>query len=477
MAPDRRMPIFFPFLAASLLLYISPVSADNCGSGANCGSLCCSQYGYCGSTSAYCGTGCNPKGGTCPSTGKCGSGSNCGSLCCSQYGYCGSTSAYCGTGCQPSGGTCPSPAKSPPPSPPPRNPPPATSGCGTGPNCGTLCCSQYGYCGSTSAYCGTGCNAKGGTCPGSTPTSATPPPSSTPPSPKGGGGGLLVMYWGQNGNEGSLAAACQSGCYDIVILSFLVSFGAGRALQLNFAGHCDPGSGDCAKLTTDIQICQGLGKKVLLSLGGASGSYGFSSDGDAQSVATTIWNTFLGGSGSSRPLGAAQLDGVDLDIENNAATGYGAFVVSMRALMNKGGKNYLIGAAPQCPYPDASLGPSSGTALGVDPTYFDYVWVQFYNNFCQYSSSSGVSGLIQSWKQWNSWMASASPKTKLVMGLPASTSAAGSGFIPQSTVINTVLPAIKSSSNYGGIMMWSVYYDVTNVINGKPYSCAIRSAL
>src|SRR6187455_2805283 len=27
-------------------------------------------------------------------------------LCCSQYGWCGSTSAYCSTGCQPSFGTC-----------------------------------------------------------------------------------------------------------------------------------------------------------------------------------------------------------------------------------------------------------------------------------------------------------------------------------------------------------------------------------
>src|SRR3954463_7304705 len=41
--------------------------------------------------------------GSCGPTGK---NQNCGSLCCSQYGYCGSTSAYCGAGCQAGFGKC-----------------------------------------------------------------------------------------------------------------------------------------------------------------------------------------------------------------------------------------------------------------------------------------------------------------------------------------------------------------------------------
>ena len=53
-------------------------------------------------------------------------------------------------------------------------------------NCGTtgcarnLCCSRYGYCGTTAAYCGTGC--RSGPC-----SSRTTP---IPPTPSGGGGGL-----------------------------------------------------------------------------------------------------------------------------------------------------------------------------------------------------------------------------------------------------------------------------------------------
>lgn len=48
---------------------------------------------------------------------------------------------------------------------------------------GGLCCSQYGYCGSTSAYCGAGCQSQCGGGGGST-------PSPSPPSGGGGGGGV-----------------------------------------------------------------------------------------------------------------------------------------------------------------------------------------------------------------------------------------------------------------------------------------------
>lgn len=81
------------------------------------GGPCCSQYGYCGTTSDYCGTGCQSAFGKCagsevipidpnvcgPSNGnnKCLSG-----LCCSHVGYCGNTTDYCGTGCQSGFGDC-----------------------------------------------------------------------------------------------------------------------------------------------------------------------------------------------------------------------------------------------------------------------------------------------------------------------------------------------------------------------------------
>jgi chitinase len=66
---------------------------------------------------------------------------------------------------------------------------------------------------------------------------------------------------------------------------------------------------NCQFLTAGIQACQAAGKIVTLSLGGASGGAVLSSDAQGRAFADTIWNLFLGGSSSTRPFGAAVLDG------------------------------------------------------------------------------------------------------------------------------------------------------------------------
>lgn len=96
---------------------------------------------------------------------------------------------------------------------------------------------------------------------------------------------------------------------------------------------------------------------------------------------------------------------------------------------------------------------------------FDNVWVQFYNNPpCQFSSE--ITNLEDAWKQWSSDI----PANKIFLGLPASPAAAGSGFIDVDDLTSKVLPAIKDSSKYGGVMLWSRYYDG---LSG--YSSSIKS--
>lgn len=59
------------------------------------------------------------------------------------------------------------------------------------------------------------------------------------------------------------------------------------------------------------------------------------------------------------------MDGVDLDIEIGSHKYYPDFVREMRRLMNTdNSKQYLITAAPQCPFPDKWMGPQiQGSAL------------------------------------------------------------------------------------------------------------------
>jgi len=48
---------------------------------------------------------------------------------------------------------------------------------------------------------------------------------------------------------------------------------------------------------------------VTLSIGGELSGISLVSDLQAKQFADTIWNLFLGGSGSTRPFGSAVLDG------------------------------------------------------------------------------------------------------------------------------------------------------------------------
>ncbi|KAJ1689617.1 hypothetical protein LUZ63_013772 [Rhynchospora breviuscula] len=266
--------------------------------------------------------------------------------------------------------------------------------------------------------------------------------------------GSIAVYWGQNGGEGTLADTCATGNYQYVMLAFLTTFGNGQTPVLNLAGHCDPPSGTCTSLTSDIQSCQSRGIKVILSLGGATGSYQLTSTSDAQSVADYLWNNYLGGNSSSRPLGSAVLDGIDFDIEGGSSDYYGDLANYLSQYSSQGNKVYLT-AAPQCPFPDTYVGPALQTGL------FDYVWIQFYNNGqCQYSSGD-TTNLVNSWNTWTSSIKA----TNMFLGIPASPSTPG--YIPPNDLTSQVLPAIQGSSLYGGIMIWDRYADVQNNYSGQ----------
>ncbi|CAN1157275.1 Acidic endochitinase SE2 [Linum perenne] len=265
--------------------------------------------------------------------------------------------------------------------------------------------------------------------------------------------GQISVYWGQNGNEGTLAATCATGNYDFVNIAFLSTFGSGRTPALNLASHCDPYTpGGCRNLSSDIEFCQKRGVKVFLSIGGAVGTYSLSSTADAKKVARYLWNNFLGGgsnvSSLSRPLGPANLDRIDFDIEFGSDLYWGDLA---KFLTGFGKKKVYLSAAPQCPFPDAWIG------KGLKTGRFDYVWVQFFNNPpCQYDVvSENVSDLLKSWKRWVSNV----PAEKIFLGLPAAKDAAGGGFIPVEELKSEVLPVIKGYGKYGGVMLWSRYYD------------------
>lgn len=107
-----------------------------------------------------------------------GIGSCSGSNCCSQYGWCGVGSIYCDSGCQVGYGQC-TPSGS-------GGLPVSTNG-QCGPEAGTRCptgqCSQYGWCGTSTLHCGTGCQTGHGDCTTTTTTTTTTSTSTPTPTP------------------------------------------------------------------------------------------------------------------------------------------------------------------------------------------------------------------------------------------------------------------------------------------------------
>ncbi|XP_060667607.1 acidic endochitinase-like [Ziziphus jujuba] len=267
--------------------------------------------------------------------------------------------------------------------------------------------------------------------------------------------GGIAIYWGQNGNESTLADTCNSGNYQFVNIAFLATFGDGQNPVLNLAGHCDPGASTCTGLSADIKSCQDKGIKVFLSIGGTVGTYSLTSAEDAKQVSDYLWNNFLGGESRIGPLGDAVLDGIDFHIEAGSGKYWDELA---RSLSGRTERKVYLAAAPLCPIPDAHLDGAIQTGL------FDYIWVQFYYyGRCQYGGHTN--NLLSYWSQWT-----LPPTQQLFLGLPSAPEAAPSGgFIPADVLISQVLPTIKSSPKYGGIMLWNKQFDIhySNAIKGS----------
>lgn len=72
---------------------------------------------------------------------------------------------------------------------------------------------------------------------------------------------------------------------------------------------------ECGQMATDIATCQSSGKKVLLSLGGATAQTAFTGDDQAKTFASTLWDLFGAGTGLDaglRPFGNTKIDGFDV---------------------------------------------------------------------------------------------------------------------------------------------------------------------
>ncbi|KAL8769135.1 MAG: hypothetical protein Q9209_004769 [Squamulea sp. 1 TL-2023] len=296
----------------------------------------------------------------------------------------------------------------------------------------------------------------------------------------------VAVYYGQSPatSQTTLAQMCQDDNVDIVILAFLTTFfGAGGYPGVNFGAACGGPSQNmqaagasnllsCPNMENDIKTCQGLGKKVLLSLGGAQATTAFSSDQQATEFATKLWNLFGGGDGESaqmRPFGSAVVDGFDIDNENHSTAFYTTFISSLRSTMNSSpSKTYYISAAPQCPRPDASIPLPSMQSM-------DFVFVQFYNNG---DCNIGQPGFAASLKAWSADLSANGKGPKMYIGAPGCPACAGSGYLGAEEMKGVIEGAMGAGlSNFGGVMLWDGPEGKRNVQGGEEFLAVVKGAM
>ncbi|KAH7098349.1 glycoside hydrolase [Auriculariales sp. MPI-PUGE-AT-0066] len=301
----------------------------------------------------------------------------------------------------------------------------------------------------------------------------------------------VVAYWGQNsiGASGgskeqwqkSLGDYCDDDSVDTFPVSFLtVYFGTGGVPEINLANTCNANDNEvyngtalpkCEFLSADIEKCQAKGKIVTLSIGGATGGNLFTDDAQAQGFATQVWNMFMGGTNDIRPFGKASLDGIDLDIEGGSSAGYAAFVEQLRKhYAEDSSKKYYVTAAPQCPFPDAYLGPV------LDAVALDAIYIQFYNNYCGVYNYGAAAGQGFNYDMWEEWAETKAPNkdVKLYIGAPGATGGANAGsYVDAATLVKIATETRAKSKHFGGLMYW----DISQAVGNSNFNVAVKDGI
>ncbi|KAI4285597.1 MAG: hypothetical protein L6R38_000499 [Xanthoria sp. 2 TBL-2021] len=327
----------------------------------------------------------------------------------------------------------------------------------------------------------------------------------------------MAVYWsdqGQGPNQQRLAHFCADSSIDIIPIAFLNVFPDqvnGGYPGTNFGNQCGPetfknkdGSdspllSNCPLIGPDIKTCQAMGKKLLLSLGGAiPTNQSINNDESAVAFAHFLWNAFGPEDATyhgPRPFGDAVIDGFDFDIESaitgNDPTsqyrGYGTMIDTLRVLFAADiKKDYYISGSPQCVIPDAHL------AEPIETSWFDFLFIQFYNTpqcsaRAYFDDSYGRVGDKPSSISFDAWVgfvrtSAMNKDVKLYIGLPAAPLPALAYdtymYIAPDDVVNLIDEfQCRYPKEFGGIMVFEATYSEQNLIDNKPFVDVIKSQL
>ncbi|MFB5678053.1 chitinase [Paenibacillus terreus] len=295
--------------------------------------------------------------------------------------------------------------------------------------------------------------------------------ATTAPSGGNEGGGklpkhTLTGYW-QNFVNGAANLRLRDvpDEYDIIVLAFAemdtsrpgaVKFNVDSSLSSALGGYSN------ADLISDIKAKQAKGKKVIISIGGEKGNI------DLSTASPNVSNFVESMSSVIAQFG---LDGLDVDLEHGMNVPN--LTNAIRQIQQRVGSGFVLTMAPQT----IDMQSENTTYMQLYKNLKDIttvINVQYYNSGCMlgrdgkcYSQGNVdfLTALSDLTLQWVS-------PSQLGLGVPATSSAAGGGYVDAS-VVNNALGCLATGTGCGsykpvarypdlrGAMTWSVNWDGT----------------
>ncbi|MCB0721119.1 MAG: T9SS type A sorting domain-containing protein [Ignavibacteriae bacterium] len=278
--------------------------------------------------------------------------------------------------------------------------------------------------------------------------------------------------------------------YNIIPVAFAVP-APGSTYNMTFT----PDVGTIQQFINDVQSMQSLGKKILISVGGATANIELNDTNQRNifiSSMLTIINTY-------------GFDGMDIDIEGGSLSVTGGTIANpvdariihliyavkkiMQEYYSLHGRRLILGFAPETAYVQggmSSYGGIWGAYLPVLHALRDsiaYLHVQLYNSGSMFGIDGHVytqgtadfilsqtEALLQGFNTQGGFFAPFQPQ-QVIVGLPACSSASGGGYINPDTVRSAVkylfgtgpkpanYTAVGTYPGLKGMMDWSVNWD------------------
>jgi chitinase len=306
-----------------------------------------------------------------------------------------------------------------------------------------------------------------------TPTK-TPTPTPTPCTSCGGGSlpeHIITGYWQDftNGAATMRLSAVNSN-YTLIAVAFAnadpnnpggVTFSIDSGLSSALGGYTS------ANFISDINTLHSEGKKVIISVGGANGTISVSGSTAETNFANSVY-------GLMKQYG---FDGVDIDLENGIDAS--SMAAALEKLSSLAGPNLIITLAPQTIDMQSTGDAYFQLALNIK-SILTIVNMQYYNSGsmlgCDQSQaySEGTENFLVALACIQ--LEGGLSPSQVGLGLPASGSAAGGGYVSPS-VVNNALDCLETGNNCGsfkpphtwpgirGAMDWSINWDASNGYN------------